>query len=370
MSAARRDASARLERKLNRRLDARAALDRVRESLPATVQIVVAATIAYFISHDLLGHSSPAIAVTVTISILGFSRDARPRRVLDSAVGITLGIVLSEIALIVIGVGWWQLAVVLGITLLVSRLVSPSVPFAIAAAVQSMLVLLMPPPEGGVFLRSIDAVVAGAVALTVTALIPRDPRRIADRDARRMVSALLESLDSVAAALREAHEPAASLALERLRRTQKHLDAWNESLDSALAIARISPFLRRHLGALRHQAQVLGGLDLAARHLRVITRRISFLVRDGQQRPVLAELFESIRAGIDTLGQSLRKPELATDARAQFAAIMPLLDPAVTLPGAAFNTSIVVHLLRPLLVDLLVATGMPAAEARALLPPA
>lgn len=368
MTASRRDASARLERQLNRRLDARAAVDRVRESLPAIVQIVVAATVAYFISHDLLGHSSPAIAVTVTISILGFARDARPRRVIDSTVGITLGIVLSEVALLVIGAGWWQLVIVLAITLLVSRFVSASAPFAIAAAVQSMLVLLMPAPEGGVFLRSIDALVAGAVALAVTALIPRDPRRIAERDARRMVSAMLESLDSLVTALREAHEPAASLALERLRRTQKHLDAWGESQESAIAIARISPFLRRHLPTLRHQAQVLSGLDLASRHLRVIARRISFLVRDGVHRPVLADLFERIHGGIELLGQSLREPERALDARAQFVAIMPLLDPAVTLPGAAVNSSILVHLLRPLVVDLLVATGMPAAEARALLP--
>lgn len=362
------DAVARLERRLNRRLDLRAALDRGIGSVPAIVQIVAAATAAYAIAHYLLGHETPLIAVTVTISILGFGRDTRPRRVLDSVIGILTGILLSELLLMVVGTGVWQIVLVLFVTLLVSRTLSPSAPFAIAAGVQSMMVMLMPAPEGGVFMRSIDGLVGGAVALAATALIPRDPRRIAERDARRMVGALKEALDSVVGALRDANEPAASLALERLRRTQGFLDEWAQSQESAIAVARVSPFLRRHLPALRHQAAVLAGLDLASRHLRVVTRRVSFLVRDGEPRPALATLIERIAAGIDLLGRSLQHPELAGEAQAAFVVIMPTLDPTVSLPGARMPDSIVVHLLRPLLVDLLVATGMPAAEARALLP--
>src|SRR5690606_41478887 len=137
----------------------------------------------------------------------------------------------------------------------------------------------------------------------------------AERDARRAVATVVEPPDAVAAALREAHEPAANLARERLRRTQGYLDAWAQSQDSAIAIARISPFLRRHLPMLRHQAQVLVGLDLAARHLRVVTRRIGFLVRDGEPRPVLAGVFEQLAGGIDLLGRSLRDPSAVAEAK-------------------------------------------------------
>lgn len=363
-----RDPASRLERRLNRRLDARAALDRASQSLPAILQIVIAATIAYFISHELLGHEAPAIALISTLTILGFSRDARPKRVLESAIGILTGIALSELALLVVGSGWWQIAVVLALTLLFARTLSPSAPFAIAAGVQAVLVLSMPAPDGGVFTRSIDGLVGGVVALAVTALFPRDPRRIARRDARRMVSALGEALASVTEALRDGHEAAASLALARLRRTQGHLDAWAQSQDSAIAIARISPFLRRHLPALRHQADVLTGLDLAARHLRVITRRIAYLVRDQEVRPALAELFESIAESIALLGTSLDDADAASEARTVLLELVPRLDPARSLPGARMPTSIVVHLLRPLVVDLLVVTGMPAEEARSRLP--
>ncbi|MCW4386126.1 FUSC family protein [Salinibacterium sp. SYSU T00001] len=362
------DPGGRLERRLNRRLDTRAALARAGESLPAVLQIVIAATLAYVITHDLLDHSTPAVALISTITILGFSRDARPKRVLESAIGILTGIVLSEVAFLIVGSGWWQIALVLALTLLVARLLSPSAPFAIAAGVQATLVMVMPAPDGGVFTRSVDGLVGGVVALAVTALFPRDPRRIARRDARRMVATLRESLDSLIEALRDAHEPAASLALTRLRRTQGFLDAWSQSQESAIAIARISPFLRRHLPTLRYQSDVLTGLDLAARHLRVITRRVAFLVRDGERRPALAALFEPIAEAVALLGESVQDPALALQARDVLLEIMPTLDPAATLPGARMPTSIIVHLIRPLAVDLLVATGMQADEARALLP--
>lgn len=363
-----RDAAAQLERRLNRSLDARAALRRGGAALAPVTQIVAAATSAYAIAHYLLGHPVPLVAVTVTITILGFGRDASPRRVFDSAVGILVGIVLSELLLMLVGSGVWQLALVLFVTLLVARTLSASAPFAIAAGVQAVLVMLLPVPEGGVFIRSIDGLVGGAMALAATALIPRDPRRLARRDATRLVQTMGEALASTATALRTADELAAARALDRLRQTQVIIDQWEQSQASAVAIARISPFLRRHLPTLRHQAGVLDGLDLAARHLRIITRRVGFLVRDGEPRPAMASLVERIAQGIRLLGDSLERPPLASEARAVFVALMPDLDPSVSLPGARMPSSIIVHLLRPLVVDLLVATGMPADEARSLLP--
>ena len=263
----------RFERRIRRRLDLKVAVTRAGSSIPAAVQIVVAAISSYSIAHYLLGHPTPLLSITVVISTLGFARDARPRRVFDSVVGILIGILFSEVLFSIFGSGVWQLAVILFLTLVVARFASPSAAFAAAAGTQSMLVMLLPAPDGGVLTRSIDGLIGGIVALLVTALVPRDPRGIARRDARRLGSALAESLDALLSGLRTADEPAASLSVERLRRTQALVDDWTSSLDSAIAVARISPFLRRHLSTLRHQERVLKGMDLAARHLRVIARR-------------------------------------------------------------------------------------------------
>jgi hypothetical protein len=69
---------------------------RVIESAPAVVQIVLAATASFAFTHLVLGHANPIFAVTVAITSLGFTRDARPRRILSTALGMIIGIALSE----------------------------------------------------------------------------------------------------------------------------------------------------------------------------------------------------------------------------------------------------------------------------------
>ncbi|MGV8969906.1 MAG: FUSC family protein [Microbacteriaceae bacterium] len=359
----------RLERSIRRTLDARIALERAWSSIPAIVQIVVAATSAYVFARYVVGHDIPIVAVTVTISALGFARDARPRRVLELVVGILVGLALAETLRLVVGTGIWQIAFVLFATLVVARFVSSSSAFAVAAGVQSMLAMVLPTPDGGVFVRSLDGLVGGAIALAVTALIPRDPRRIARRDSRVLLSTLKESLATVSDALRLGDEPAARLALERLRRTQELFDNWSATLDSAIAIARISPFLRKHLPTLQEHARVLAGLDMATRHIRLITRRIDFLLRDGRARPELGELISEIGVGVGILGEALDDRAKFAHAGDHFAACAQRLTPADVLPGAPVTDTILVHMMRPLTVDLLVASGLSRDDALATLPP-
>ena len=345
-----------------------ASLSRLVDSLLPIAQIVAAATGAYAIAHFALGHAMPLLAATVTIAALGFVRDARPVRVLESAIGIVIGIAVSELLFLLVGRGVWQIAVVLAITLLAARFLSSSNAFAVAAGVQAMLVLILPVPDGGPFQRSLDGLIGGAVALLVTALIPRDPRRLARRDARRVFSVFTESLTALAAALDRADQPTAEHALERLRTTQPIIDAWGESLDSARAIARISPFQRRHSPELDAQARVLRGMDLATRNLRVIARRIDFLVRDGVPRPALASLIATTATSATLLGQSLDDPLLADTARGGLSGIASHLRPQTVVGDAEVTDSVVVLMLRPLLVDLLTAAGLDETKARSLLP--
>jgi len=358
----------RLARKVHFRALALSSGRRTLQSMPAALQIVVAAVASYAIAHFVFGHEIPIIAVTVTITTLGISRDARPRRVLETSLGIAIGIALSELIVQVIGKGGWQLAIVLFATLVITRAISANPAFAIAAAVQSSLVVLLPDPAGGVFTRSLDGVIAGAVALAATALIPRDPRRAASRDARALFSVFGESLDGIVDALAHSNQPAAELALERLRRTQALVDNWTTSLDTATAIARISPWLRRHLPELIVQARVLRGADLTARHLRTLARRVNVITADGQPHPELASLMAELANGLSLLGRELDDRGLAGSSRTAFVDLAQSLDPQKIAPNAALRETLVVVLIRPLVMDLLVATGMPEADARALLP--
>ena len=110
------------------------------------------------------------------------------------------------------------------------------------------------------------------------------------------------------------------------------------------------------------------GMDLATRNLRVVVRRVDFLVDDGQARPYLADLFEGIAEGTVLLAEGLEKPEKWLEAQAMFVHIIHQLDPKKFGIADQIREASVLLLLRPLLVDLLCASGMSEDQARAELP--
>ena len=338
------------------------------ESLAPILQIVLGATAGYSIAFYGLGHALPLLAVTVTITALGFSRDARPRRVLETAVGMIIGIALSEGMLQVFGHGVWQMALTLLVCLLSARFISGSATFALTVGLQAMLVQILPEPDGGVFVRSIDGIVGGVTALVITAVIPRDPRGLARLDANKLFGIFLEAVDSLKLATRDVDIQVADETLRKVRRTQPLVDNWRMSLDSAISIARISPFLRKYRDELRGQVRLMRGMDLATRNLRVVVRRIDFLLRDRQPRPYLADLFEQIGDATRVLARSVQEPEVLDDAQEMLVEIIHQLDPKKHGIADQIREASVLLLLRPLLVDLLCASGMSEEDARAELP--
>jgi uncharacterized membrane protein YgaE (UPF0421/DUF939 family) len=342
---------------------------RVIESAPAILQIVLAATASFAFAHFVLGHANPIFSVTVAITSLGFTRDARPRRILSTASGMIIGIALSEVLLLVLGHGVWQMSLVLLVALTAARFLTGSAAFALTVGIQAMLVYIMPAPEGGAFIRSLDGVIGGLTALIFTAIIPRDPRGLAIKDASKLFDIFLDSLDALRLAVRNIDVQVVDEALSRVRRSQPLVDNWRMSLDSAIAISRISPFLRKYRDELSGQVRLMRGMDLATRNLRVVVRRVDFLVRDGVARPYLADIFEQLSTGVEHLSQGLEEPTKLREAQEDFVEIIHQLDPKKFGIADQIREASVLLLLRPLLVDLLCASGMSEDDARAELPP-
>ena len=210
------------------------ALARVIDSIWPTLQIVLAALAGYSISKYVLQHQAPLLSVTVTITALGFTRDARPRRVAETALGMITGIVLSELMLLGFGPGIWQMVATLTLCLLLARFISGSASFALTVGIQAVLVQLLQVPTGGSFTRTVDGLVGGAVALVVTALIPRDPRGLARKDAAKLFEVFIESLEALRTATRDVDIKVADETLKKVRRTQPLIDNWRMSLDLSL----------------------------------------------------------------------------------------------------------------------------------------
>ncbi|MFI8633559.1 aromatic acid exporter family protein [Microbacterium sp. NPDC077663] len=339
---------------------------RLRGSAVAIVQLVVAASAAFSIAHYGLGHPAPLIAATVTISSLGLVRDARPWRVLETVIGMVLGVLVAEAVVFAAGSGWWQLALTLTVSLSIARFVSPQAGFAIAAAIQSIIVVVVPAQTP--FLRLLDALIGGAMALLVTALIPRSPLRTALADATRLFADFENAAGTVAQGLRRGSRVRAERGLEKARDLQRRVDDWRVSVESGAAIARISPFLRRQRFELARFERMRQAMDLAVRNLRVVARRSVYLVDDGRERDVAADLLLELVRGAGLVASSLTDISYQPAAREVLSAVAARLDPVALVPDGSLGDQTLITALRPLATDLLCATGLSPDDARARLP--
>ena len=341
---------------------------RVRDSFWTIGQIVLAALSSYLFARYVLGHQVPLLAVTVAISSLGFSRDTKPKQVLLTAIAMFSGVVLSETLLQTFGSGALQLAIAILLALVIARLFTSNPAFTITVAIQAVLVQLMQTPVTGVYSRAIDGLIGGAIALIFVSLMPRNPVKLAKQDSKALFLVFRNTLSTVAAVLRSPNADLADQALTEIRKTQPLVDNWKSSLESALSISRISPFYRWTTKEIGQQWQVAEGMDLATRNLRVLTRRVHFLVRDEKPRPQLADLVGKIIIATELLEQTSDDFSVTQKAKKYLRKIPVSLSPKVFDPPLTISESALLLEIRPLFVDLAVAAGIGADQARSLLP--
>jgi len=265
------------------------------------------------------------------------------------------------------GSGALQLTLVILLALLLARLISPNPAFALTVAIQAVLVQLLEAPTGGDFARVIDGLIGGLVALAFTALVPRNPIRLARADSRLLFATVKETLAKLREVLLTTDKLTADIALENIRQTQPLIDNWRSSLESAAAIARVSPFYRWAQKEIADQRVLFAGLDLATRNLRVITRRIDYLLEDQKPRPELATVIAKTLIAVDLLEQSLDDFSLRAKSQKYLSKLIRALDPK-TIGDAGLSDQVVFMQIRPMVVDLAIAAGVQAEQARKLLP--
>ncbi|MFZ3417374.1 FUSC family protein [Arthrobacter sp. 3Tela_A] len=351
----------------------RIGLKRSGASVYPALQMTICAVGAYAFAEYVLGHEGPLFAATAALISLGFSREPRTRRVLEVGIGCTLGITIGELLLHVLGNGLWQAAVVLFASLMLARFLDRGVIFTTQLGLQSLLVVLLPAPDGGVFTRSVDAIVGGVFALVVTMLAPRDPRREPKSNIRELLSELSAVLRQVADALARSDSTLAWHALVRARNTQPQLDLLARSIRDAREIARISPAYRRHLAELGDLRGSVGYLDLAVRNSRVFARRTTSVINHASLSDSavdkVSEVINDTADAVDILARALGGGESQAtrerhlrQARNELAAVASRLHPA-SLDVTDLYGDALVMLFRPLVVDLLEATGLTHEEA-------
>jgi uncharacterized membrane protein YgaE (UPF0421/DUF939 family) len=349
-------------------LAVRSGVLRIRMAAFAIFQCAVGAAVAWLIAENLLSHPRPFFAPVAAVVCLGLSNSQRLRRMVELALGVTIGVGIAEVLVKEIGNGWWQITLVVLLSMSVAQLLGGGTLMTTQSAVQGIFLAALPQTPGGGLYRWEDALIGGATALVIAAFLPADPGRFVRQEAQDLIRVLAAVSAESAAVLRSGDVERADAALERIRHTQDDIQAWTEALRGGEEISRISPLRRRHQPELQRYRKGLVGLDRATRNMRVAVRRIATALETGAPMPLeLADIFdhlsEILRMLEDEVGMA---PERMMSTTA-LAALAERLDPD-RLGVHSMSANVVVAQVRSVVVDLLGATGMDEHQARALLP--
>ena len=330
-------------------------------------QVAVAAAVAWFVAHDLLGHEQPFFAPVAAIISLGMSYGQRLRRVGEVTVGVAVGVLVADLFVRVAGVGIWQVAVVVAGSMAVAVLLDGGALLVTQAAVQSVFVALVVPTAAEGVSRWVDALVGGLVAVAAAAVAPQSPLRQPRRAAAAVLAELAAVLDDVAGAMRSGDVEGAELALARARATDSALADLRQAAEEGLEVVRQSPFRRRHREQVRNVAALAEPLDRAVRNARVLVRRAVAAMRYEEQVPATyVDLVADLADITGRLSGCLEDRGMTTDLRPRLQALATR-SAEVAVP-TAMSSTVVLAQVRSIVVDLLELTGLGELEALAVIP--
>jgi uncharacterized membrane protein YgaE (UPF0421/DUF939 family) len=346
-------------------------------------QCAIGALVAWVIASGVVDHGTPVFAPIAAVVALGLSHAARLRRVAELAAGVSIGVLLADLLVRVIGSGWWQIGLITALAMALAQLLGGGTLITNQAAVQAIFLVALPQPAGGGLARWEDALIGSATALLVAAALPPDPVRAVRPQARQLITELADVVSSAADAVRAADPAMADATLDRARATQVDVERLTDALKGGEEIARISPLRRSRQAELARYRRTLIGVDRAARNLRVAVRRMATVLDHGGPLPAglasvlddLATILHSLHDQVGTstvdLPQTARSDADPPDRSSVPGALVALaarLDPA-ELGAVTMSTTVIVAQLRSAVVDLLEITGMDLSRARKVLAP-
>ncbi|WP_074318968.1 FUSC family protein [Micromonospora cremea] len=340
-------------------------LHRVRMAGGLALQAGLAAGLAYFISHRLLGNPQPVFAPISAVGTLAASVGQRFRRTVELIVGVGIGVAIGDFLIYLLGTGAWQLGLVVTVAILLTIFAGASVAIVIQAAATAVLIVTLSPSTQNLEIpRFVDAFLGGGVALLVTAvLLPLNPLRVINRAARPALDLLAGQLDATAEGLRNRDRATVQQALERLRNNKEELATLGEAIEGAKETATLSPARWHRRDELTHYAEAADPIDRAMRNSGTLVRRSVTLIEDEEPVP------DTMPDAIKHLAESVRllKHEFAVGEEPEKARERSLR--AVSEAGRAygagvgFSGSVVVAQIRTTASDLLVASGIEQEEA-------
>jgi uncharacterized membrane protein YgaE (UPF0421/DUF939 family) len=337
-----------------------ARLETLRMLALPSAQSAIAAGLAWYLAHDVIGHSRAFFAPIAAVIALGVGVANRPRRVVELTLGVAVGIGVGDVLVWGIGSGPWQLGLFVFLAMASAILLGGGPLFVSQAASSAVLVATLVGGHNGS--RFVDALVGGAVGLAVLIAVPVNPLKQAQRAGAIVFGELAATLADIAAALEARDVAAVREALARARATESAVVEWRQALTVGRETAQLSPLHWRDRSRLADYAAAAEQLELAVRNTRVLARAAIRAVELDPRLP--AEL----PTAVTRLADAVRQVEVALEGRDRSAAIEAAVD-AATLATKALEldpeltAAHVVGQVRSTATDLLRVLGLERDEA-------
>ncbi len=279
---------------------------RVRGSLWAAVQAALAAALAWYVAHRVLGHPQPFFAPIAAAVAMSTNYFGRSRRAVQMIVGVLLGIGVAEVLSSLFGTS----TVALGATVLLTMLVALAVGggfvgegmmFVNQAAASAILVVALRRHGTGAE-RAVDAVVGGGSALLVgVILFPAAPLPRLWAAERAVLDSLADALEHASGQLERGEPPDPGWTLSAGYDIHDKLGGLAEARGRARANVRIAPRRWHQRPIVDAEDRRIARFDLLANAVLSLVRAMVLGLEDGQPLPAW------ITERIGTLTSLLRK---------------------------------------------------------------
>lgn len=332
------------------------------------LQCAIAAGVAWFIAKHLLHHPTPVFAPIAAVVSLGTSYGQRLRRVSEVTVGVSLGVLVGDLLVAVLGQGAWQLVLIVALAYTVAIVLDAGVIFQNQAAVQSIFVTAVLPGNNGIWTRWTEALVGGAVALVAATLVPAAPLMRPREQAATVVRRIAQLLRAAAQVMDDGEGDHGYAVLADARATDKLIRELQAAADEGMAVVASSPFRVRHRAHVRRMVELVDPLDRALRSTRVLVRQVAVAAhRKRAVPPSYAALALDLADAVDGVAAELAEGRPPDGARPALLAVGEAT--GAVERAAEMNAEMILVQLRSIIVDLLVLTGMGQIEAADALPP-
>ena len=296
------------------------------------LQTSLAACSAWFLSVLILDIDRPTFAPIAAVICLGLAVEERARRAIELTFGVAFGVAIADFLVSVVGVGALQAGFVVALAMSVAVFLGRKEIGVNETAISAMIILItFHAPDTGIPLeRFLEALIGGATALLINAVLPIDPERMVEEAAHPLFDESVDVLEEVAAALDSGDAERAQNAYLKAREIDARVSGLKEAVAAGRETARLAPPRRRSLGHLELYAGAADQIDLTVRDVRALARAALSVVQpdEGSPEPLseavrgLATATGALATYLQTSGDPEDTRRLALEAASEASALL------------------------------------------------